>query len=51
MRKLVRRQLQRGETPFLHVMRDNEGARALYERMGFRIHRESVVRVVALDRG
>jgi len=47
MRKLVRRQLLRGETPFLHVMRDNEGARALYERMGFRAHRESAVRLVA----
>ena len=47
MRKLVRRQVLRGETPFLHVMRDNGSARALYERMGFRIHRESAVRVVA----
>ena len=46
MRKLVRRQLLRGETPFLHVMRDNEGARGLYERMGFRAHRESAVRLV-----
>jgi GNAT superfamily N-acetyltransferase len=46
MRKLVRRQMLRGETPFLHVMRDNETARALYERMGFRVYRESPVRVV-----
>jgi GNAT superfamily N-acetyltransferase len=46
MRKLVRRQMLRGETPFLHVMRNNETARALYERMGFRTHRESPVRVV-----
>ena len=46
MRKLVRRQMLRGETPFLHVMRDNGGARALYERMGFRNYRESVVRLV-----
>jgi ribosomal protein S18 acetylase RimI-like enzyme len=47
MRKLVRRQRSRGETPFLHVMRENEGARRLYERMGFATRRESVVRVVA----
>ena len=47
MRMLIRRQLARGETPFLHVMRPNEGARRLYERMGFAVYRESVVRVVA----
>jgi len=46
MRKLVRRQMLRDQTPFLHVMRDNEGARALYERMGFRAYRESPVRLV-----
>jgi len=46
MNHLIRRQLQRGETPFLHVMRDNAGAHGLYARMGFRDHRESVVRVV-----
>ncbi len=45
--KLVRRQMRRAETPFLHVMRDNAGARRLYARMGFRDCRESVVRVVA----
>lgn len=47
MLKLVRRQRARGETPMLHVMRDNAGARALYERMGFRPVHESVVRVVS----
>jgi GNAT superfamily N-acetyltransferase len=47
MLKLVRRQLQRDETPFLHVMRDNEVARKLYARMGFRDYRESVVRVLS----
>jgi ribosomal protein S18 acetylase RimI-like enzyme len=46
MLALVRRELQRGETPFLHVMRANEGARGLYRRMGFADHRETVVRVV-----
>ncbi|HXE79026.1 MAG TPA: GNAT family N-acetyltransferase [Rhodanobacter sp.] len=47
--KLIRRQLLRGETPFLHVMRSNEGARALYRRMGFIDQRESVVRVIRLS--
>jgi GNAT superfamily N-acetyltransferase len=46
MNHLIRRQLQRGEIPFLHVMRDNVGAHGLYARMGFRDNRESVVRVV-----
>ena len=50
MRKLIRRQLRRGEAPFLHVMRENAGARRLYERMGFRTYRESVVRVIQLSR-
>lgn len=48
MRKLVRRQLARGETPFLHVMSANANAHALYQRMGFRDRRELVVRVVSL---
>lgn len=46
---IVRRQMMRGEIPFLHVMRENSGARALYERMGFRNYKESVVRVVSPD--
>jgi GNAT superfamily N-acetyltransferase len=49
MLKLIRRQMQRDETPFLHVMSSNVGARQLYERMGFRNYRESVVRVVSRD--
>jgi ribosomal protein S18 acetylase RimI-like enzyme len=48
MTKLIRRQMSRDEMPFLHVMRDNTGARGLYARMGFRDYRESVVRVVTL---
>ncbi len=47
MRKLVGQQLRRGETPFLHVMRENLGARSLYQRMGFRTYREAVVRVIS----
>jgi predicted GNAT family acetyltransferase len=48
MTKLIRRQMRRGEVPFLHVMRSNAAAHGLYERMGFRDYRESVVRVVSL---
>lgn len=44
--KLLRRQLQRGEKPFLHVMSANKAARGLYERMGFADDREVVVRVI-----
>jgi len=44
--KLVRRQLQRGKTPFLHVMSHNTPARSLYAKMGFRDYLETVVRVV-----
>jgi GNAT superfamily N-acetyltransferase len=47
MLKLILRELQRGELPFLHVMRDNANARRLYERMGFRVDSEVVIRVVA----
>ena len=47
MLKLVRRQRLRGEAPFLHVMRENTGARRLYERMGFRNYAETAVRVIA----
>jgi GNAT superfamily N-acetyltransferase len=44
---LIRREMQRGETPFLHVMRNNHGAHALYARMGFLDHEELCVRVVS----
>ncbi|MEO8805924.1 MAG: GNAT family N-acetyltransferase [Burkholderiaceae bacterium] len=47
MLKLIRREVQRGETPFLHVMRANTGARSLYTRMGFREHCETAIRVVS----
>ena len=47
MLKLIRRQLQRGQIPFLHVMRENQAAHSLYQRMGFRDYCETVVRVVS----
>ena len=43
---VIRRQLARGEIPFLHVMSANARARTLYERLGFRVDGEVVVRVV-----
>ena len=49
MLKLITREMLHGQAPFLHVMRDNAGARQLYEAMGFRNYKETVVRVVARD--
>lgn len=43
---LIRRQLQRGEIPFLHVMCDNAAAHALYTRMGFAVFARPEVRVI-----
>ena len=37
MRIVAARILARGETPFLHSYADNEGAIALYEKIGFRL--------------
>ena len=47
MLELIRQELGRGETPFLHVMSENKIARSLYERMGFHNYRQTVVRVVS----
>jgi len=47
MLELIRRELERAEVPFLHVLRDNALARALYARLGFQDYRETVIRVVA----
>ncbi|HET6330872.1 MAG TPA: GNAT family N-acetyltransferase [Holophagaceae bacterium] len=46
MTKLLRREMARGEMPFLHVASGNP-ARALYARMGFKDYLESVVRIVS----
>jgi predicted GNAT family acetyltransferase len=45
--KLLRLEMARGETPFLHVAHDNDHARRIYERMGFRHHQEVRLRVVS----
>jgi ribosomal protein S18 acetylase RimI-like enzyme len=47
MLKLIRGQILRGETPFLHVMRDNSRARDIYKRIGFRDRSEVPIRVVS----
>jgi ribosomal protein S18 acetylase RimI-like enzyme len=44
---IVRAQLARGETPFLHVASSNARARKLYERMGFAVEREVALRVIS----
>lgn len=45
--KLARRQLMRGETPFLHVREDHGADHLLYKRMGFRNHCLSLARVIS----
>jgi GNAT superfamily N-acetyltransferase len=44
---IVRRQIARGQLPFLHVMADNLHAQRVYERMGFRFHQEVALRIVS----
>ncbi len=46
--KLIHRQAHRNEIPFLHVLVENTGAIALYERLGFRARYQSVARVLSL---
>jgi ribosomal protein S18 acetylase RimI-like enzyme len=48
MRRLMALQRARGQTSFLHVMSANQGARRLYEDLGFRNYLEPVVRVVTI---
>ena len=43
---LIRRQLARGQVPFLHVASDNERARRLYGKLGFVVDREVPMRVI-----
>jgi ribosomal protein S18 acetylase RimI-like enzyme len=44
---IVRIQLSRGQTPFLHVASTNARALELYKRMGFVVEREVPMRVVS----
>ncbi len=48
MRQLMALQRSRGQTSFLHVMSANQGARRLYEEMGFSNYLEPVVRVITI---
>lgn len=45
--QLIRLQRGRGQTPFLHVVRENTHAGQFYQRMGFVRRLEQVVRVVS----
>jgi len=45
--KLIHRQVRRGELPFLHVLVENTGAIALYERLGFQARYQSRARVIS----
>jgi len=49
MLHLVRRQLRRAERPFLHVLKSNERALRMYDRMGFRVYREMPARIMSLS--
>lgn len=44
--EVVRRMLQRGERPFLHVRADNEVARRMYRKLGFREVLETPMRII-----
>jgi GNAT superfamily N-acetyltransferase len=44
--KLVRLQMERGKTSFLHVVSTNTTAHRLYEKMGYRNYLETTVRVI-----
>lgn len=44
--EVVRRQLLRGERPFLHSMAGNTAARAMYRRLGFQERLETPIRVL-----
>ena len=46
---LVRKEVERNEIPFLHVMRDNLNAKRLYERMGFVGDQVTILRVLSLS--
>jgi predicted GNAT family acetyltransferase len=45
--RLIRVEVARNQTPFLHVVLENRQARQIYERMGFRPHQDLVVRAIS----
>jgi ribosomal protein S18 acetylase RimI-like enzyme len=47
MLKLIRREVMRDEIPFLHVLKANPTAHQMYQRMGFGLHQEQLVRVLS----
>jgi GNAT superfamily N-acetyltransferase len=47
--KVILRILQRGQTPFLHVMSSNQSAHDFYLRLGFRNYHRSAVRVISRE--
>lgn len=51
VRQVARLQRSRGQWPFLHVLAENRVAQRVYERCGFRRHREFVARVVRRNVG
>jgi predicted GNAT family acetyltransferase len=46
---VIRSQLARGLTPFLHVASSNTAARKLYEGIGFVVDQEVAMRVIARE--
>jgi ribosomal protein S18 acetylase RimI-like enzyme len=49
--RLVASILGRGETPFLHVFTSNQGAIALYRKLGFALRRQLHLAVMVIDDG
>ncbi|MFD0939202.1 GNAT family N-acetyltransferase [Pedobacter boryungensis] len=46
IREQIKRIVNRGEIPFLHVRNDNEGAVKLYQKLGFQIRSEMIAYVI-----
>ena len=44
--RFIRQQVLRGEIPFLHVLSENDGARNIYRKLGFRDYLETTTRVI-----